>query len=114
MDLKHQEHFTFYLTNIVKTSVADKQRLKWVLKNDEKIVLCTVMVIVIILSAFIVANAWTIRYFTNKQVNSSYYTHLACSIKSTKGQYGTLSVTDVIGDSHAMFRAATNSFCPML
>ena len=77
------------------------------MKARTKSMLCTIMVLAIIISMLTFASAGTTGYFTNKQVNSSYYTYLTGSIKSTTGAYGTAYISAVTGDSYALIRGGT-------
>ena len=77
------------------------------MKARTKSLLCTVLVIVVILGTLTFASAGTTGTFTNKQVNSSYYTYLTGSVKSTTGAYGTAYISAVTGDTYANIRGGT-------
>lgn len=75
------------------------------MKIKNKSILCTVLVVLIILSTLTIASAGTTGYFYDKSISSTNYTYVSGSTKSTTGEYGNVRITRVTGGSYAAVRA---------
>jgi len=71
--------------------------------------ICAALVIATVFAVTVVSSAGTNATFSNVPVNSSYYTYLAGSKKTTTSTQATVYVSAVVGDSYANLRGGTSA-----